>query len=100
MPSFPRLVELLADEAGESAPDWEDIPSDTFLGRIERDGFKVHERVARLVTPSQKQGPNTYHESILGLFRDPSSVRIETTNHDPLLTIAADNAFGNAVELY
>jgi hypothetical protein len=100
MPSFPRLIEILADEAGEMAPDWGAIPSDAFLGRIERDGFKVHERVARLLTPSGKQAPNRYHESILGLFRDPSSVRIVTTNHDPLLSVAADSAFGNAVESY
>jgi NAD-dependent SIR2 family protein deacetylase len=98
MPSFPRLVEILADEAGERAPDWGDVPSDVFLGRIERDGFRVHDRAARLVTPSGSQAPNRYHESILGLFRNPESVRIVTTNHDPFLTIAAQDVFDEAVE--
>lgn len=100
MPSFPRLVAILADEAGEKAPDWGDVPSDGFLGRIERDGFMVHERVVHLVTPTAGQTPNQYHESILGLFGDPGSVRIVTTNHDPFLTIAAEVMFGDTVESY
>jgi hypothetical protein len=100
MPSFPRLVTMLATEAGEEAPDWGAVPSDAFLGGLERDGFNVHERVAALLTPSRGQVPNSYHEALLGLFRDAQSVRIVTTNHDPFLTIAATEFFGEAVESY
>jgi hypothetical protein len=100
MPSFPRLVTILASEAGEVAPDWGDVPSDAFLGRIESDGFRVHERVHSLLTPSPGQVPNEYHQAVLGLFRDPGSVRIVTTNHDPFLTDAAEAIYGDEIESY
>jgi hypothetical protein len=98
MPSFRELIEAIAGEAGEpEVPDWTAVPPDIFLGRLVKNEFPVHERVAARLTPSRKQKPNVYHLGLVGLFRNAESLRIVTTNHDPFLTTAASRVFGDEV---
>jgi hypothetical protein len=100
MPSFPGMVTTLAQEAGETVPPWGSVSPDAFLGRLKRDGFLVHDRVATMLRPTAKQAPNSYHTELLRLFRRPESVRIVTTNHDPFLSLAAATVFGEGVESF
>jgi hypothetical protein len=100
MPSFAGLVQAMAAEAGEEVPEWGTVSSDAFLGRLAKDHFRVHKRASALLTPTTPQSPNDYHAALLQLFREPESVRIVTTNHDPFLTIAGRDVFGDAIESY
>ncbi|EDM25752.1 hypothetical protein LNTAR_15087 [Lentisphaera araneosa HTCC2155] len=60
-------------------------PPDKFLGKLEDNDIKIHERSASILSSNDYQ-PNLLHQSIVDLFRDEKSVRIVTTNFDKLFT--------------
>src|SRR5690606_27235871 len=61
---------------------------DTFLGKLQNRGIKVHERTIDLLT-SPDSKPCSYHKNILKLFAKQET-RIVTTNFDDHFKTAAD----------
>jgi hypothetical protein len=68
---------------------------DRFLGRLCDRGVAVHAQV-REVLSSPDSHPNELHHSLVSLFREPSDLRIVTTNFDRHFTTAAREHFKRA----
>ena len=70
-----------------------DEPIDTFLGELDRNDIDVRERACRLLKEQQAEHSNL-HTDLLRLFREPSKIRVVTTNFDTLFEKAALSRFG------
>ncbi len=92
LPGFRNLACQIAREAGVAEPA-ENEPIDWFLGKMESKDFNVRDRVQRILGAPESR-PNQLHKDLLGLFREPESVRIVTTNFDTHFTAAADEVYG------
>ena len=83
-----REIETLSQCQRLGVEDGAPEDPDVFLGRVDATGFPVHEQIARRFAASTG-APNPLHHSIVGLFQEPSSVRLVTTNYDRHLSQAA-----------
>lgn len=96
LPSFLRLTELIAAEAGVALGEADRTRPDAFLGRIDDGDFDVHQRVATLLSPPASQ-PADLHRAIVDLAA-ASGLRIVTTNYDRHLSAVLAQRTINAVE--
>ena len=74
-------------------------PIDHFLGRLEYEGVKVHERAAEVLSRDGLE-PTALHRDLLRLYPDVEKVRVVTTNFDGLFEQAAENLFGSIPEVF
>ncbi|MUK89310.1 DUF4020 domain-containing protein [Ornithinibacillus sp. L9] len=89
LPSF----EKLAIQISQGLIAYNDtIPIDTFLGKLQNRGIRVHEKaVELLISPNSK--PSSYHKNLLRLFQSDQP-KIVTTNFDDHFRTAAGNNQG------
>ena len=93
LPNFEDLANRIAQGTGKTLQDGEQI--DRFLGRLQDDGVKVHDRAAReLSLPGLKT--TDLHRNLLRLYSNAEQVRIVTTNFDLLFEQATEDVFNNS----
>jgi SIR2-like domain/Domain of unknown function (DUF4020) len=82
----------LAEKIGNSpVPDKEGNALDRYLGRLHKEGVRVHEQACRILGESSE--PNLLHKELLKLFSSADKVRIVTTNFDRHFSTAAETIF-------
>ena len=92
--NYPSFNGLTQDIAKWASQEWrEREPNEHFLGRLDRQGIKVHERVVDLLS-SPESSPKPVHEDLLKLFGGWTEVRVVTTNFDCHFETAAKAVFG------
>ncbi len=96
LPSFKNLADMIAAGTGQALQSGEEI--DRFLGRLQHEGVKVHERAAEILSPDVE--PTELHRNLLRLYPDAGPVYVVTTNFDLLFEQAAENLFGNVPEVF
>ncbi|MCY4173540.1 MAG: DUF4020 domain-containing protein [Cyanobacteria bacterium MAG CAR3_bin_5] len=87
LPSFRKLAEKVAEGTGKSITASE--TDDQFLGRLEENGVKVHQRTAETLQPDNLKS-NALHRNLLRLFQKTDPVRVVTTNFDCLFEQVAE----------
>ena len=97
LPSFKRLAKTIAKGTGKTLH-CED-PIDHFLGRLQHEGVKVHERAAEALARDGLE-PTELHRSLLRLYSNTEQVRIVTTNFDLLFEQAVEELFDNQLEVF
>ena len=90
--SYPGFNELANRIGGELYPRRPHEGIDRFLGRLCDRGVAVHAQV-RDILSSPDSHPNELHHSLVSLFREPSDIRVVTTNFDRHFTTAAQSRF-------
>ena len=90
LPSFSKLTDAIARGSGEELREGES--EDQFLGRLQHKQTEVHALAATELS-SHNPRPTPLHQDLLKFFRDPTYVRVVTTNFDLLFEAAADNLF-------
>ena len=90
LPNFRELAKAVAQDTGQVLQDG--VPEDNFLGRLENEGANVHARAAEVLSRGNVE-PTDLHRHLLRLYSNPASVRIVTTNFDPLFEQAAEHEF-------
>ncbi|RYQ20462.1 SIR2-like domain containing protein [Bifidobacterium pseudolongum subsp. pseudolongum] len=88
LPSYPALVEQLADEQGVDPPKPK-TPLDGFLGNLQ-DRESAHERTLQMMS-STNADCNETHKAIMRIAHATKTPRIVTTNYDVLLEKAASS---------
>src|SRR6266508_4290965 len=96
IPTFDDMVATIQEESGQ--PRRKSEPLDAFLGRVNASGYRVHERVERIIRSAGSE--NALHRAIVGLFGEPAHLRVVTTNFDRLLTRAAEGRWSPVVQEY
>jgi NAD-dependent SIR2 family protein deacetylase len=96
IPTFADMVATVQEESGQ--PRRKSEPLDASLGRVNASGYRVHERVERIIRSAGSE--NALHRAIVGLFDEPAHVRVVTTNFDRLLTRAAEGRWPGVVQEY
>ena len=96
LPSFKRLAKTIAKGTGKTLHCGD--PIDDFLGKLQDEGVKVHERAAEALTRENLKAAEL-HRNLLRLYSDTEQVRIVTTNFDLLFEQAADDLFGSVPEV-
>ena len=81
LPNFEHLAKAIAEGTGKTLRDGEEI--DRFLGRLQHDGVKVHERAAEILSRDDLKATEL-HQNLLQLYPDVGKIRVVTTNFDPL----------------
>ena len=97
LPNFKHLAKRIAQGTGKTLH-CED-PIDHFLGRLQHEGVKVHERAAEALGRENLKATEL-HRNLLQLYPDGGPVRIVTTNFDLLFEQAAENLFGSVTEVF
>jgi hypothetical protein len=97
LPSFDGLTNRIAQ--GAMVPRLPNEPFDRYLGRLKDKGCEVH-RLAVERLGHQTALPSEGHIQLLRLFAGPSSVKLTTTNFDPLFEDAAKIAWSNLPEIF
>ena len=97
LPSFKNLADMIAVGTGQALQDGD--PIDHFLGRLQHEGVKVHERAAEALTRENLKATEL-HRNLLRLYSEIEQVRIVTTNFDLLFQKAADDLFGSVPEVF
>jgi NAD-dependent SIR2 family protein deacetylase len=87
-PSFWQLAEKIGNSP---VPDKEGNALDRYLGRLHKEGVRVHEQACRILGESSE--PNLLHKELLKLFSSADKVRIVTTNFDRHFSTAAETIF-------
>lgn len=77
-PNFDELADQVAEGTLERG---EYEPVDRFLGRLEKRGVKVRQRVQKILSDPNSR-PNQLHRDLLSLFPSLDDVRLVTTNFD------------------
>ncbi|MDO9559453.1 MAG: hypothetical protein Q7I89_07170 [Syntrophales bacterium] len=97
-PNFMGLTREIAKQVGYAwESEKEDI--DRFLGRLDQNGIKIHQLVAkRLSSPTSK--PTVLHENILMFFGSRDQIRIVTTNFDYHFETAASEVYGEGSAVF
>ena len=90
LPDFESLAHRIANGTDESRQDNETV--DRFLGRLKKNGTRVHELAAKALS-EDKLAPTALHRDLLRLYSDANRVRIVTTNFDVLFEKAAAEQF-------
>ncbi len=97
LPSFKHLAKTIAKGTGKTLHCRD--PIDHFLGRLQDEGVKVHERAAEaLVRENLKT--TELHRNLLRLYSGTEQVRIVTTNFDFLFEQAAEDLFDSIPEVF
>ena len=96
LPSFQHLAKMIATGTGK-ALHCED-PIDHFLGKLQHEGVKVHERAAEALFREDLE-PTELHRNLLLLYSNTEQVRIVTTNFDLLFEQAAEELCDNQLEV-
>ena len=97
LPSFKKLADMIAVGTGQVLQDGD--PIDHFLGRLQHEGVKVHERAAEKLS-SEDLKATELHRNLLQFYPDTEQVRIVTTNFDLLFEQAAEDLFDSAPEVF
>lgn len=87
----PSFWQLACDIGDEPVPDKESRALDRYLGRLHREGVRVHEQAHRILGESLE--PNPLHKELLRLFPSPDQVKLVTTNFDCHFSTAAETIF-------
>ena len=96
LPSFKHLAQTIARGGVQELQDGEEI--DRFLGRLQHEGVKVHERAAEMLSRDALE-PTELHRNLLLLYSNTEQVRIVTTNFDLLFEQAAEELCDNQLEV-
>ncbi|WP_164461562.1 SIR2 family protein [Neoactinobaculum massilliense] len=94
LPSFRKLAEMLAHQAGVQFPDESaekgGLQLDHFIGQLEArpQRFDAHEQTYKLLTRADSR-PNSLHSDIVRLAGKSGAFRVVTTNYDNHLATAA-----------
>ncbi len=97
LPNFKHLAQMIAQEGVQELQDGEEI--DRFLGRLQHEGVKVHERAAEVLFREGLEATEQ-HRNLLRLYPDGGPVRVVTTNFDLLFEQAAEDLFGSVPEVF
>ena len=97
LPNFEHLAKRIAQGTGKTLR-CED-PIDHFLGRLQHEGVKVHDRAAEVLSRDGLESTEL-HRNLLRLYSEIEQVRIVTTNFDLLFEQAADDLFGSVPEVF
>ena len=97
LPNFEHLAKAIATGTGKTLRDGEEI--DHFLGRLQHDGVKVHERAARILSRGGLKATEL-HQNLLRLYPDIGKIRVVTTNFDLLFEEAAKDIFDSVPEVF
>ena len=97
LPDFKHLAQIIAQGGVQELQDREEI--DRFLGRLQHEDVKVHERAAEVLS---RDGLETteLHRNLLRLYSDAGPVYVVTTNFDLLFEQAAAELFGSVPEVF
>lgn len=90
LPNFKTLADIIAQGTGKALQEGE--PIDRFLGRLQRDGVKVHRLAKEVLSPADLKATDL-HRNLLRLYSNTGQVRIVTTNFDLLFQQAAKDVF-------
>ncbi len=96
LPSFKHLAKMIAEGTGKTLHCGD--PIDHFLGKLQHEGVKVHERAAEALFRGELE-PTELHRNLLRLYSNTEQVRIVTTNFDLLFEQAAEKLFDNQLEV-
>ena len=97
LPNFKHLAQTIAREGIQELQDGEEI--DHFLGRLQHDRVKVHERAAEILSRDGLE-PTELHRNLLRLYPDTGPVHVVTTNFDLLFEQATEEVFGSVPEVF
>ena len=97
LPSFKNLADMIAAGTGQALQSGEEI--DRFLGRLQHEEVKVHERAAETLFRDGLESTEL-HRNLLRLYPDAGPVRVVTTNFDLLFEQAAENLSGSVPEVF
>ena len=97
LPSFKNLAKTIAKGTGKTLQAGEEI--DHFLGRLQHDGVKVHERAAEILSRDDLKATEL-HQNLLQLYPDVGKIRVVTTNFDSLFEQATEDIFGSVPEVF
>jgi len=97
LPNFEGLARKIAAATGKTLDEKES--PERFLGRLEHQGVKVHERAVQILSGRSPE-PTGLHKDILGLYVQGHPVRIVTTNFDTLFEQATCGALEPDPEIY
>ncbi len=93
LPNFKTLADIIAQGTGKALQEGE--PIDRFLGRLQRDGVKVHGLAKEVLSPPDLKATDL-HRNLLRLYSNTGQVRIVTTNFDLLFQQAAEGVFNDS----
>ena len=97
LPNFKTLATKIAEGHAEKLK--KDETEDRFLGRLQREGVKVHEQAARVI-PWNDAEPTNLHKNLLRLYKKNENIRIVTTNFDLLFEKAAKGLLNTLPEVF
>ena len=97
LPNFKTLATKIAEGHAEKLE--KDETEDRFLGRLQREGVKVHEQAARVI-PWDDAEPTNLHKNLLRLYKKNENIRIVTTNFDLLFEKAAKELLNTVPEVF
>ena len=86
LPDFKSLANTIAKGTGKSLKNRD---PDVFLGELQDDGVKVHDRAAELLSQEGLKATELHH-NLLQLYSGAERVRVVTTNFDLLFEQAAE----------
>ncbi|MBW8190644.1 SIR2 family protein [Neiella marina] len=95
LPSFWKLAEDIARGFGYEPKE----PLDQFLGSLSPDESVIQNATVNTLQSINSQ-PKELHSHLLNMFTSSGSVRVVTTNFDPLFTEASSNIWTNKPEIY
>ena len=97
LPSFKNLADMIAVGTGQALQDGD--PIDDFLGKLQHEKVKVHERAAeRLCRKNLKA--TELHRNLLRLYPTDEPIRVVTTNFDLLFEQAAGETLNSQPEVF
>lgn len=97
LPDFKHLAKMIAQAGFQGLQDGEEI--DRFLGRLQHDGVKVHERAAEVLSRKDLKATDL-HRNLLRFYSGTEQVRVVTTNFDLLFERAAEDVFGRVPAVF
>ncbi|MDR9829789.1 DUF4020 domain-containing protein [Vibrio sp. FNV 38] len=95
LPSFWKLAEDIARDFGREPKN----PLDQFLGSLSPDELVIKNATVKTLQSIESQ-PKELHSHLLNMFASSESVRVVTTNFDPLFTEASNNIWPNTPKIY
>lgn len=76
-----------------------DDPEDRYLGRLKKNGVRVHEAAAQILVDENTK-PHDLHRLLLQLFPTTDKVRVVTTNFDTHFSTTSKDLFGGNIETF
>ena len=93
LPGFEDLANRIAQGTGKVRQEKETI--DRFLGQLQDEGVKVHDRVTRELSPPGLKATDL-HRNLLRLYSKAEQIRVVTTNFDLLFEQAVEDVFNHS----